>query len=101
SVNNGFVDMVIVIVFGVIGWLMKKTGFDPGPLVLAFVLGPILEQAFRQSMLLSHVSARIFMSRPLSGTIIFVILLMIHINVAAPLVKRVRVHIHRDVPSRD
>ncbi|MDN6460668.1 MAG: tripartite tricarboxylate transporter permease [Corynebacterium flavescens] len=88
SVNNDFVDMVIVIVFGLIGWLMKKTGFDPGPLVLAFVLGPILEQAFRQSMLLSHGSAGIFLSRPISGTLIVVIMLMILLSVLVPLLKR-------------
>ena len=45
--------MWIVLAFGVLGWLMSKTGFDPGPLVLAFVLGPILENSFRQSMLIS------------------------------------------------
>jgi putative tricarboxylic transport membrane protein len=47
---------------------MKKTGFEPGPLVLAFVLGPILERAFRQSMLLSGGSFDIFVTRPISGT---------------------------------
>ncbi|WP_299953434.1 tripartite tricarboxylate transporter permease [uncultured Modestobacter sp.] len=67
SVNNNVFDMWIVLGFGVIGWLMKKTGFEPGPLVLAFVLGPILERAFRQSMLLSGGSFDIFVTRPLSG----------------------------------
>ncbi len=69
SVNNDPFDMWVVLVFGVIGWLMKKTGFEPGPLVLAFVLGSILERAFRQSMLLSGGSLDIFFTRPLSGTI--------------------------------
>ncbi|MBC7680005.1 MAG: tripartite tricarboxylate transporter permease [Pseudorhodobacter sp.] len=69
SVNNDVFDMWVVLGFGVVGWLMKKTGFEPGPLVLAFVLGPILERAFRQSMLLSGGSFDIFLTRPISGTI--------------------------------
>jgi putative tricarboxylic transport membrane protein len=69
SVNNDPFDMWVVLVFGVLGWLMKKTGFEPGPLVLAFVLGSILERAFRQSMLLSGGELDIFLTRPLSGTI--------------------------------
>ncbi|MCZ2805840.1 tripartite tricarboxylate transporter permease [Modestobacter sp. VKM Ac-2983] len=67
SVNNNVFDMWVVLGFGVIGWLMKKTGFEPGPLVLAFVLGSILERAFRQSMLLSGGSFDIFVTRPISG----------------------------------
>ena len=67
SVNNNAFDMWVVLGFGVIGWLMKKTGFEPGPLVLAFVLGSILERAFRQSMLLSGGDLDIFVTRPISG----------------------------------
>jgi putative tricarboxylic transport membrane protein len=70
SVNNDTFDMWVVLAFGIIGWLMKKTGFEPGPLVLAFVLGPILERAFRQSMLLSGGEVGIFFTRPISGTIL-------------------------------
>ncbi|TKJ29810.1 tripartite tricarboxylate transporter permease [Blastococcus sp. CCUG 61487] len=69
SVNNDPFDMWVVLAFGVLGWLMKKTGFEPGPLVLAFVLGSILERSFRQSMLLSGGEFDIFFTRPLSGTI--------------------------------
>lgn len=69
SVNNDPTDMWVVLVFGIVGWLMKKTGFEPGPLVLAFVLGSILERAFRQSMLISGGEFDIFVTRPLSGSI--------------------------------
>ena len=41
-----------MIFFGVIGYLMKKTGFEPGPMVLAFVLGAILEDSVRRSLLI-------------------------------------------------
>jgi putative tricarboxylic transport membrane protein len=83
SVNNDIFDMWVVLVFGVIGWLMKKTGFEPGPLVLAFVLGSIMERAFRQSMLLSGGSLDIFVTRPLSGGLLAVMALVIVISFVA------------------
>jgi putative tricarboxylic transport membrane protein len=83
SVNNDVFDMWVVLVFGVIGWLMKKTGFEPGPLVLAFVLGSIMERAFRQSMLLSGGSLDIFVTRPLSGGLLAVMALVIVLSVIA------------------
>lgn len=67
SINNEWTDMVVLLVFGVLGWVMKKTSFEPGPLVLAFVLGPVLEQSFRQSMLLSGGDPSIFVTRPIAG----------------------------------
>ncbi|MFD2092426.1 tripartite tricarboxylate transporter permease [Blastococcus deserti] len=83
SVNNDVFDMWVVLLFGVIGWLMKKTGFEPGPLVLAFVLGSIMERAFRQSMLLSGGSLDIFVTRPLSGGLLAVMALVILLSVIA------------------
>ncbi len=83
SVNNDIFDMWVVLVFGVIGWLMKKTGFEPGPLVLAFVLGEIMERAFRQSMLISGGSLDIFVTRPLSGGLLAVMALVVVLSVIA------------------
>ncbi|MEN3121530.1 tripartite tricarboxylate transporter permease [Janibacter sp. LM] len=77
SVNNNIFDMWVVLGFGVVGWLMKKTGFEPGPFVLAFVLGPILERAFRQSLILSGGDYGIFVTRPISGGILATIALVI------------------------
>jgi putative tricarboxylic transport membrane protein len=81
SISNDSFDMWVVLVFGVIGWLMKKTGFEPGPLVLAFVLGEIMERAFRQSMLLSGGSLDIFVTRPLSGGLLAVMAAVVVISV--------------------
>lgn len=69
SLSNDPFDMWVVLVFGVLGWIMKKTDLDPGPLVLAFVLGPILESSFRQSLLLSDGSLEIFVTDPISGVL--------------------------------
>ncbi len=77
SINNDVSDMWVVLAFGLLGWLMKKTGFEPGPLVLAFVLGPILERAFRQSMLISGGSLDVFVTRPISGGILLAMVLII------------------------
>ena len=83
SINNDPFDMWIVLAFGVLGWLMKKTGFEPGPLVLAFVLGPILEASFRRSMLLSGGSFDIFVTRPYAGGIFALMALILILNFVA------------------
>jgi Uncharacterized protein conserved in bacteria len=70
SVNNSIFDMWVLAVFGVIGYLMRKTGYEPGPLALAIVLGPLLETSFRQSMLLSGGSLSIFFTRPVPATVL-------------------------------
>jgi len=52
SINNDVSGILIVIIFGMMGHLMRKFRYDPAPLVLAFVLGPLMEDALRQSMML-------------------------------------------------
>jgi putative tricarboxylic transport membrane protein len=86
--ENSTFDMWLVLVFGVLGYLMRKTGFEPGPLVLAFVLGPIMESAFRRSMLLSGGDPSIFVTRPISGTILFVALAVVAVSVVQLVRKR-------------
>jgi putative tricarboxylic transport membrane protein len=81
SINNDATDMWVVLVFGLLGWLMKKTGFEPGPLVLAFVLGPILERAFRQSMLISGGSLGVFVTRPISGGLLVVTAVIVVVSI--------------------
>jgi putative tricarboxylic transport membrane protein len=72
TVNNDVFDLVLVVVFGVLGYLMKKFGFEPGPLVLAFVLGSLLEDSLRRSLLLFDGSPLGFVTRPISGTLLAV-----------------------------
>jgi putative tricarboxylic transport membrane protein len=50
SINSSFVDLVVLAVFGFLGYAMKKVGFEPAPLVLALVIGPMMETALRQSL---------------------------------------------------
>lgn len=77
SIANSTFEMWIVLVFGVIGYLMRKYEFEPGPLVLAFVLGSILENSFRQSLIISNGSLLIFITRPLSIIFIAIAVLLI------------------------
>ena len=69
SIANDPFDIWLVLGFGILGWIMKRTGFDPGPLVLAFVLGPILEASVRQSLLISGGDFTVFVSDPIAITI--------------------------------
>jgi len=66
SVNNSIIDIYLMILFGIVGYLMQKFGFEPAPLVLAYVLSPMLETAVRQSLSISGGSFIIFFSRPIS-----------------------------------
>jgi putative tricarboxylic transport membrane protein len=70
TVNNSVFDIVLVIAFGALGYLMKKLGFDPGPLVLAFVLGTLLEDSLRRSLLIFDGDPTAFLTRPISGTLL-------------------------------
>ena len=67
SLNNTAFDVGVMVIFGLIGYLMKKFDYEGAPLLLAFVLGPMMEQALRQSLLLSHGSFAIFFTRPISA----------------------------------
>jgi putative tricarboxylic transport membrane protein len=78
SINNSSTDVAIMLVFGVMGYLMKKISLEAAPMVLAFVLGPMMETALRQSLIKSRGSFSIFFTRPISATcLIIAIALMV------------------------
>src|ERR687890_156611 len=77
TVRNSVFDIGLVIVFGALGYLMKRLGFDPGPLVLAFVLGSLLESSLRRSLLLFDGNPTGFLTRPISGTLLAVFLAVV------------------------
>jgi putative tricarboxylic transport membrane protein len=70
SLNHSFHEVILMTIFGVIGYLMKKFEYEPAPLIMAMVLTPLLENSLRQSLLLSHGSLSIFFSRPISGVLL-------------------------------
>lgn len=70
SINNQIAELIVMTIFGVVGYLGKKFDFEMAPLILAFVLGPIFEQSFRQSLIISDGSFSIFITRPISGVLV-------------------------------
>jgi putative tricarboxylic transport membrane protein len=70
SVNFSVFDIWLLVIFGLLGYGMRKLDIPPAPLVLAFVLGPIAENSIRQSLLLSDNSPLIYLQRPISAVLI-------------------------------
>jgi putative tricarboxylic transport membrane protein len=77
TVHSSMFDVVLMMVFGVLGYLFKKLKYPLAPLVLALVLGDMAEASFRQAMLLSQGSLGIFWSNPLVGSIVSLAMLML------------------------
>lgn len=78
SINNSTFEIALMLIFGVLGYLMRKYKYEGAPMVLAFVLGPMFENSLRQSLLLSDGSFSIFFARPIAaGGMIVTILLLI------------------------
>ncbi len=67
SENYSVIDVGMMLFFGFLGYLMRKFEYEPAPLVLAFVLGPMMETALRQSLIISDGGFLIFLTRPISG----------------------------------
>lgn len=90
TVANSTFDVLLVIVFGILGYLMKKLGFEPGPLVLAFVLGEIMETAFRQSMRIFDGSVAGFVARPISATLLALLVVVVLIPFVSKAFRRLK-----------
>ena len=79
SLNTNPVEIGLMLIFGVLGYLMKKFKYDGAPLVLAMVLGPLMDNSLRQSLLMSGGSGMIFFTRPIClvifGTVAIILLL--------------------------
>jgi putative tricarboxylic transport membrane protein len=90
TVNNAMMDVVMMMVFGVVGYLFKKLDYPLAPLVLALVLGDMAESSFRQSMLLSRGEVSIFWSNGLVGSISALAMLMLFWPVISEILHRMR-----------
>src|SRR3954471_18781599 len=77
SVNNSLEDVLITAAFGLLGYLMMRLELDPPPLMLGFILGPMLEENFRRALLLSRGSFGTFVTRPISGTLLGLVAIFI------------------------
>jgi len=77
SLNSNTFDILVMLIFGLAGYLMRKFGYEGAPLLLAYVLGPMMEQALRQSLLISYGSFTIFFTRPISAVALGLAIAMI------------------------
>jgi putative tricarboxylic transport membrane protein len=70
-----------MLVFGVLGYFMRKLGYSPAALVLALVLGPLAERALRQSLIISEAGVLIFFMRPISAVLVLAALAAVAVPV--------------------
>ena len=75
SINNNLDEIVVTAAFGLAGYMFLRFGLDAAPLMLGFILGPMLEENFRRAMLLSRGSFSAFVTRPISATLVSLIAL--------------------------
>ncbi len=90
SINNSKFDVLIMVIFGVIGYVFRKIDYELSPLVIAFVLGPILETSLRQSLLISGGDIFIFFKRPISLACLIIALLILLLPVILRGSRRIR-----------
>lgn len=70
SINNSYFDIVVVFIVGGVGYLLRLAGFEPAPLLLAFILGPMMEVNLRRAMLIYQGDYTVLLTRPISGTLL-------------------------------
>ena len=70
SINNSMFDLIWVIFFGILGFLLQRVGFEPSPLIIGLVLGPELERGLTQGLIICNGNIWTFITRPLAATIL-------------------------------
>jgi putative tricarboxylic transport membrane protein len=81
SVNNAPFDVVMTALFGLVGYWLVKHDFEPAPMLLGFVLGPLMEENLRRAMLIARGDPTVFVTRPISGGLLAVSLLLLIIAI--------------------
>jgi len=89
SINNSPTDVVIAAIFGVIGYWFVKHDFEPAPMLLGFVLGPLMEENLRRAMLIARGDATVFFTRPISGVLLSTAIILL-IIAGLPKIRRRR-----------
>ena len=84
--NGRMIDVWLIAIFGIAGYLLRKADYPLAPLVLALVLGPIMEKSFRQALIADQGNVLTFVERPISGTFVALAALLFLL----PLIKRLR-----------
>ncbi|MEM9577815.1 MAG: tripartite tricarboxylate transporter permease [Pseudomonadota bacterium] len=87
SVNNNPFDVLMVIIFGMVGYVMNAFQYPTAPLLMGFILGPLLEQHFRRALLFSRGDITTFIDRPISAVFLALAVLLIF-SIAFPALRR-------------
>jgi len=77
SINNAPADAIMVAAFGLVGYWFVKHDFEPAPMLLGFVLGPLMEENLRRAMLIARGDPTTFVTRPISGGLLFLAALLL------------------------
>jgi TctA family transporter len=89
SLSNQVMDVVLTAAFGLLGYLFVKLDCEPAPLLLGFILGPMMEENLRRAMLISRGDWSVFVTRPLSLTLLLVAAVLL-LMIVAPAVRKTR-----------
>ena len=89
SINNAPADAIMVATFGFIGYWLVKTDFEPAPMLLGFVLGPLMEENLRRAMLIARGDPTTFLTRPISGVLLAIATFLIVIALL-PMIRKKR-----------
>jgi putative tricarboxylic transport membrane protein len=92
SMSNSTFDVFIMILFGVVGYLFRKFEYEGAPLVLAFVLGPLLDLNLRQALLISDGSFLAFFVRPISAVTLGLSILLLASSAVPAVVKKLQTY---------
>lgn len=90
SLSLSYIDVLSVAAFALVGYLLIGLGFEPAPILLGFILGPLLEENFRRAMIVSGGSMEVFIERPVSATMLSLCALSIAWSVVSVIRKKRR-----------
>ncbi|HEX2298009.1 MAG TPA: tripartite tricarboxylate transporter permease, partial [Pseudonocardiaceae bacterium] len=90
SINNGYLEIVVMLALGVLGYLLERSGFPLAPVVLGLVLGPIVEKNFMQSVIKTNWDLTQFLTRPISAALLVVTVLVLLYPLLRGLLRRGR-----------
>lgn len=89
SLNNSPFEVVIMMIFGFLGYVFAKTGCEGAPFLLGFILGPLMEENLRRAMMISRGDPMVFLNRPISAVLLAISLLLL-LSVILPFVRKKR-----------
>ena len=89
SLSNNPFDVLLMAIFGILGWVCVKLECEPAPMILGFILGPLMEENLRRAMLLSRGDPIVFFTKPISATFLTISIILLVI-IALPAIRKKR-----------